>query len=523
MDTRGTGPNVAAEEPSRALQRSEELFRQVWEQSLDAMRLTDAEGIILRVNEAYCRLVGKPRAALEGQSFALGYAEGGRAAALARHQACFASRQNETMALRCIVLWDGREVHLEFSSSFLEVPGEPLQLLNIIRDISPRVALEAQLRQSLKMDAIGRLAGGVAHDFNNLLTVINGYSELLYAGTADDSPQRAYVAEVIKAGERAGNLTRQLLAFSRKQVLAPRLLDLNEVVQDMGGLLRRLIGADVDLAAVTAPGLWLVQADPGSLEQVIVNLAVNARDAMPHGGHLTIETHNVRLGEPYTSIHPEARPGPHVLLAVSDTGCGMDPATLARAFEPFFTTKGDKGTGLGLATVYGCVKQAGGHLGVYSEVGRGTTFKVYLPRAEGQVPTGRSHHGMELRRGTETILLVEDEPGIRELGQQVLQSCGFVVLSAGDGVEALAVADQHKGTIDVLVTDVVMPHLGGGQLAERLSERRPGVKVLYLSGYTDDAVVRHGVLAETAAFLHKPFTLAALTQKVREVLDGKQG
>jgi PAS domain S-box-containing protein len=491
----------------------------VWEASLDAMRLTDAAGTILRVNGAYCRLVGRPREELEGRPFALGYAEAGRREALDRHGVQFASGRCESLALRLVRLWDGREVHLEFSSSFLEAPGEPRALLSIIRDASERVALEGRLRQSQKMDAVGRLAGGVAHDFNNLLTAINGYAQFLYDALADES-QRAMAAEVVKAGDRAANLTRQLLALSRQQLLAPRLLDLSAVVADMARLLRRLIGEDVELAAAAAPGLWLVEADPGSIEQVILNLAVNARDAMPQGGKLTVETRNVVLDEEYARGRPDARAGPHVLLAVSDTGCGMSEEVKARAFEPFFTTKGERGTGLGLATVYGAVKQAGGHVALYSEPGRGSTFSVYLPRASGQPASGRSSLGLRLPGGSETVLLVEDDPALRALAERVLSGCGYEVLAAADGAEALEAAGRHGGAIDLLVTDVVMPRLGGGQLAQRLAASRPGMKVLYVSGYADDAVVRHGVLRQGAPFLHKPFSAAALAQKVREVLGG---
>jgi CheY-like chemotaxis protein len=363
------------------------------------------------------------------------------------------------------------------------------------------------------------LAGGVAHDFNNLLTAINGYAQFLYDAVADES-QRTLAAEIVKAGDRAANLTRQLLAFSRQQILTPRVLDLNAVVGDMARLLRRLIGEDVELATAAGADLWLVEADPGCLEQVIVNLAVNARDAMPTGGRLTVETRNVVLDEEYVRARPGARTGPHVLLSVSDTGCGMTEEVKARAFEPFFTTKQPgKGTGLGLATVYGIVKQSGGHVGVYSEKGRGSTFKVYLPRAAGQPSSGRSSLGLPMPRGSETLLLVEDDGAIRALAERVLLGCGYAVLCAPDGAAALDVAAGHGGAIDLLLTDVVMPRLGGGELVRRLAAVRPGLKVLFLSGYADDAVVRHGVLREGVPFLHKPFSAAALTRKVREVLD----
>jgi CheY-like chemotaxis protein len=324
-----------------------------------------------------------------------------------------------------------------------------------------------------------------------------------------------------KAGDRAASLTRQLLAFSRQQVVAPRVLDLNAVVADVDKMLRRLIGEDVSLASVLDPALGPIKADPGQMEQVLLNLAVNARDAMPRGGRLTIETANAELDEGYTRLHAEARPGPYVLLAVSDTGVGMDEATRARAFEPFFTTKGPgKGTGLGLATVYGIVRQAGGHVEVYSELGRGSTFKLYLPRAGAMSLSGMPREGPPGRpSGTEVVLLVEDEDAVRALARHVLQAQGYTVLEARHGAEAVRCCEQHAGPIHLLMTDVVLPGPGGRELAERVTTLRPGVKVLYVSGYTDDAVVRHGVLEAEMAFLQKPFTVDALARKVREVLD----
>jgi PAS domain S-box-containing protein len=399
--------------------------------------------------------------------------------------------------------------------------GRLTHYVGVQTDVTRSRKIEEQLRQAQKMEALGHLAGGVAHDFNNMLTVINGYSELLLPRFDTGDMTRTFLIEIARAGERAAAMTRQLLAFSRQQVLEPRVLDLNAEIRDAEKMLRRLIGEDILLTTVLTPGLGRVRVDPGQMQQVLLNLAVNSRDAMPQGGRLTIETRDVALDENFVRAHPGARPGSYAMLAVSDTGCGMDEETRARLFEPFFTTKKPgKGTGLGLATVYGIVTQSGGCLEVYSEAGLGTTFKVYLPRFTGPLSTTRSSQGMRpLLRGSETVLLAEDEAAVRTLAGKILRSCGYEVVEAGDGQEALQVAEQHQGRIDLVITDVVMPHVSGRMLAERLAELRPGVKVLYLSGYTDDAIIRHGLLEAEIAFLQKPFTASGLAQKVRDVLD----
>ena len=398
------------------------------------------------------------------------------------------------------------------------------------RDITEHKASEAtlrrtedQLRQAQKMEAIGNLAGGVAHDFNNLLSVILGYSTMLAQDMTPSDPRRADLMEIENAGQRAVNLTRQLLAFGRQQILQPRVVDLNDVIAGMANMLRRLIGENIELAVLPGAALGRVLVDPGQVEQVIMNLSVNSRDAMPDGGKLTIETSNVELDSKYASAHFGATPGPHVMLAVTDTGTGMDRATQARMFEPFFTTKEKgKGTGLGLATVFGIVRQSGGNVWVYSEPGRGTTFKVYLRCCDPNAAAAAvsvSPPATSAQRGTETVLLVEDEESVRVLARTVLRRYGYHVLEAQSGGDALLICEQHTAAIHIMVTDVVMPRMSGRQLADRLRSVRPDMKILYMSGYTDNSIVHHGVLDSGVAFLQKPITPEALAHKVREVLD----
>jgi CheY-like chemotaxis protein len=372
------------------------------------------------------------------------------------------------------------------------------------------------------MEAIGRLTGGIAHDFNNLLTAIIGYSDLLLSRLSHNDPSRQDIEEVKKAGERAASLTRQLLAYSRKQVLQAKVLDLNHIVGDMDKMVRRVVGEDIKLMTVLGAELGCVKADPGQIEQVLLNLVVNARDAMPQGGKLTIETKNVELDESYARKHVAVVPGHYVMLAVSDGGCGMDAETQSHIFEPFFTTKEQgKGTGLGLSTVYGIVKQSGGNIWVYSEPDQGTVFKIYLPRVTETVESSEPSFNSptEQLSGTQTVLVVEDETLVRNLVRNILQSKGYTVLEAKHGEEALRNAIDHEGPIHVMVTDVVLPQMSGRQLAERMATLRPGMRVLYMSGYADNAIVHHGVLDPGTAFIQKPFTAEGLSRKVREVLD----
>jgi two-component system, cell cycle sensor histidine kinase and response regulator CckA len=402
--------------------------------------------------------------------------------------------------------------------------GRPRHLLGVSIDITEQKLatdkLQDQLRQAQKMEAIGRLAGGVAHDFNNLLSVIMGYAALAIDSIHDGDPLRAQLDEILGASARARDLTRQLLAFSRQQVLEPRLVDLNGVIGQLERMLERLIGEDVELVAVKAPDLGQVLVDPSQIEQVVMNLVVNARDAMPKGGKLTIETANVYLDETYASDHENVSAGHHVMLAVVDTGHGMDRATQARIFEPFFTTKEvGRGTGLGLSTVFGVVRQSGGHVYVYSEPGKGAAFKVYFPRATGTAPVVHHHRTPSPRSGSETVLVLEDEAQVRRVVVAMLQRGGYRVIEATRAEEALDAARDKERTIDLLLTDIVMPGMSGPEVVRRIREIRPNLKAICMSGYTDDTVVRHGILESGIAFLQKPITPDSLRQKVRSVLE----
>lgn len=511
----------------RALRESEARLRTVIDSNMIGIFFWDAAGNITDANDAFLRLVGYSQDDLQA-----GHVRWTNMTPPEYRQISNkAVEEIETTGLctpfeKEYFRKDGSRVPVLLGGALLR--GMRERGVAFVLDLTERKKAEEalrqteeRLRQSQKMEAIGRLAGGVAHDFNNLLTAITGYSDLMRECLRPPDPLYENVQEISKAAERAASLTRQLLAFSRKQILEPKVLDLNALVSEMDKMLRRMIGEDVELHLVLEPRLGRVKADPGQLEQVIVNLAINARDAMPHGGKLTIETSNVDLAATYTQTHPEVRSGRYVLLAVSDTGIGMDEQTKARIFEPFFTTKEvGRGTGLGLATVYGIVKQSGGSISVYSEVGQGAALKIYLPRIEEPAEKEAAVAApVRPTRGTETILLVEDEEIVRNLARTILRSHGYTVLEARHGGEALILSEQHSGPIHLLVTDVVMPQMSGRQLAERLAPLRPQTKVLYLSGYTDAAVVEHGVLEKEAAFLHKPFTPDALARKVRDVLD----
>jgi PAS domain S-box-containing protein len=403
--------------------------------------------------------------------------------------------------------------------ALLEEHGGPLRAVGIVQDVTARRILEGQYQQAQKMEAVGRLAGGVAHDFNNLLTVILGYCDLVNADLEAGDRRGEDVAEIQKAGQRAAGLTRQLLAFSRQQIIAPTLLDLNRIVEDFRAMLERLIGEDVRVVLALAPALGLVKADRGQVEQIVMNLAVNARDAMPKGGTLTIETGNVELTAQHAGTRLAVTPGSYVGLTVRDTGTGMTAEVQARLFEPFFTTKeSGRGTGLGLATVYGIVTQSGGNVAVHSEVDNGTAVTVYFPRAEAvEMVPDTPGAGIQPNAGTQTILVVDDEKGLRELAKRMLERQGYTVLIAGDAAEAFQLADDHP-SIDLLLTDVVMPGLSGPELTRQLLAGRPTLKVIYMSGYTDDAILQHEVLKPGIAFLNKPFTGQTLGNKIREVL-----
>jgi len=504
-----------------ALRESEERYRTLVEGVRDVIFALSPEGTITSLNPAFETITGWRREEWVGQPFEklvhaedlpfalelLGRVVRGDLRAVSQFRVATAK---------------GEYRMGEFSATPQLLEGRLIGILGIGRDVTERVQLEQQLRQAQKMEAVGRLAGGIAHDFNNILTAITGYADLLLEDLRPSDSRHQDVAEIRKAADRAAGLTRQLLAFSRQQVLQPSVIDVKTLVGDLEKMLGRLLGEDVELGTRLAPDTGRVKADAGQLEQVLMNLAVNARDAMPHGGKLTLETSNVDLSEGYAADHYPARPGSYVMIAVTDTGTGMSEETQAHMFEPFFTTKEKgKGTGLGLATVYGIIKQSGGFIWVYSEVGHGTTFKIYLPRVgeSADLVKGPAPARARAAGGSETVLLAEDEAPVRAVARQVLERHGYTVLEAPSAEAALDIAARYSGAIHLLLTDVIMPGLSGRELATRLADLRPEARVIFMSGYTDDAVTRHGVLEPGLAYLQKPFTPDALGQKVREVLD----
>jgi PAS domain S-box-containing protein len=523
------GANRALRTEVKERKAAEERFRLLAEGVSDyAIDMLDTQGRVETWTAGGERILGYRADEIVGRHFSCFYTpEDVASGGVARHLERAAAEGHLEYECRHLRK-DGSEFHASVAVTALKDEAGALSgFAQVIRDLTERSKAaeelrktEAQLLHAQKMEAVGRLAGGVAHDFNNLLGVIVGYTELLRRQVPDADAVRGRIDKILDAAEQATTLTRQLLAFSRRQILQPRVLDLNELVAGMHDMLRRLIGEDVDLVTRPAASLGRVRADRGQIEQVIMNLAVNARDAMPQGGRLTIETAEVTLGAEYADAHVAVTPGPHVLLAVSDTGSGMDAETRARIFEPFFTTKPEgKGTGLGLATVYGIVKQSGGNIWVYSEPGRGTTFKVYLPEVREAVDRDVAPAGAaDLPRGHETVLVVEDQEMLREMISEALRAQGYEVLPARDAVEAQHVAARHTRAIHLLLTDLVMPGMGGRELARRLLASRQTTRVLYMSGYTGEAVARHGI-EEGLPFLEKPFTTVALARRIRKVLD----
>lgn len=510
--------NAALRGAQDGLRRSERNFRALVTHAPYGIARCDAKGTIIQANPAFLAMLGHDSIdELAGRNLISLHADVEQWFALAD----FLSSARPFSGL--IAEWKrltGKLVTVRLSGSARR-EGDAVFFEIFAEDVTETRALEHQFRQSQKMEAVGRLAGGIAHDFNNLLMVISGYCEILTERAGTDPALRSPAREIASAADRATALTRQLLAFSRQQMLKPKVLDLNAVIAENLKMLTRLIGEDIDLVMVPGKDLGSVKTDPGQIEQVMMNLAVNARDAMPQGGKLTIETSNVALDENYAHSHSSVKPGEYVMLAVSDTGAGMDAETQSHIFEPFFTTKGTKGTGLGLSTVYGIVKQSEGHVWVYSELGKGTSFKIYLPRVgdTGEVLPVPVQAEVQPARGNETILLVEDEVTLRGLVKQYLQNQGYTILEATDGASAIRISTDYRNPIHLLLTDVIMPGMNGREVASRVSAGRPETKVLYVSGYTENAIGHNGLLEEGVTLLQKPFTLPTLKAKVREMLD----
>jgi PAS domain S-box-containing protein len=514
--------NAALRALQEDLRHSEANFRSLVTNAPYGICSCDSTGKIIDANPAFLELLGLSSSAdVVGQHIYSLYADSEQWFNLADHLRSTAPFRGLTAEWK---RKSGNTV-VRISGRAVTNGKENVVIFEIFaEDVTERRALEEQLRQSQKMEAVGRLAGGIAHDFNNLLMVISGYSEFLLERLGDEPQLRGPAQEIASASERASALTRQLLTFSRKQMLAPRIVNLNDIATENLKMLRRMIGEDIDLVMIPGQNLWSVRADGGQIEQVIMNLAVNARDAMPSGGKLTIETANVTLDEEYSRVHAPLRPGDYVMFSITDSGAGMDAETQSHMFEPFFTTKGTKGTGLGLSTVYGIVKQSGGYVWVSSDVGRGTTFKIYLPRVPSlEEPLVQAAappvQFQEVEPGTETILVVEDEANLRYLARQYLEKQGYRVVEAADGAVAMQIAVAHEGVIHLLLTDVIMPGMNGRELAQRISEIRPNVKVLYMSGYTENVIGHNGTLEAGVRLLQKPFNLRDLKSRVREVLD----
>ena len=511
-----------------ALRDSESQLRAIFDEAAVGMAVVDLHGRLVRTNRALQSMLGYTAGELGNMLFSQLTHPDDVAADWELFGDLVAGERTQYKVEKRYFHADGSTLWTTLNVSMVrDTEGAPCFSVGIIEDVTERKRAEEALLQSQnellqaqKMETVGRLAGGIAHDFNNLLTVITGNAQLLLAELPEESSMREELQEINAVSVRAADLTRQLLAFSRRQMLQPRVVDLNDTVFKADRLLRRVLGEDIEFRTSLDPALGAVRADTGQLEQVLMNLAVNARDAMPSGGKLTIETRNVWLDAEYVLRHPSVLPGPYVMVAVSDSGHGMDAETQARIFDPFFTTKAPgKGTGLGLATVYGIVRQSGGHVWVYSEVGRGTSFKVYLPRAD-EPPTlpAEASRAAEPRGGTETVLLVEDDESVRRLSRRVLERGGYTVIEANEGAHALRLAEAHEGPIHLVITDVVMPGMSGREVAERIASVRPGAEVLFTSGYTDDAIVHHGVLDDGMAFLQKPFDPYTLLQAVRDAL-----
>ncbi len=527
MDKEGQSVNPGAGAAAQKdlglyLQKHEKLLPALLESAAQAILSIDRHGRIVLANARTEEMFGYSRSELLGQTIEALLPSSVRDAHTAHRTGYFANPHARPMGIGMELAGrrkNGGEFPVEVSLSHIQTDEGPFAIA-FVSDITQRKRLEEQLLHAQKMEAIGRLAGGVAHDFNNLLTIIAGYDRMLLDGLPPQDPLRGYAEEVANAAEHAGALTTQLLAFSRRQVMQLRVIDVNELLRGADRMLRRLIGEDLELTLSLSAGVGNIRADPGRVEQIVFNLAINARDAMPDGGKLTIETALTHLDEDYARTHLGVQPGDYVMIAVSDTGQGMDAETRRHIFEPFFTTKEQgKGTGLGLATVYGTVKQSGGDIWVYSEPGRGTTFKIYFPQVTEATVSGQRARSPLAKQGVETILLVEDEKGVRELVAEMLKRQGYRVLKAAGPLEALKLSQQYAGAIHMLVTDVIMPEMSGRQLAGQLLSARPAMKVLYLSGYTENSIVYHGVLEADVEFLAKPFSQQVLAKKVRDVLD----